>query len=191
MLKKTVTYTPFDFDETGNVQPVTEDLFFNLTQAECIELDMAAEGHLKERLERVGRGGTGRQIIETFKAIVMKAYGEKTDGGGFAKSEAISNAFAGTPAYDAFFTELIADPDFAALFVKKVIPENLGETLLNRPGVAKGPQPGIPGAPNREQRRAAERKKVPLKDLQGQSEELQPVNVGEETILSRPPHEPR
>lgn len=187
MLKHTVTYTPFDFDGTDQQEPVTEDLYFNLTQAEVIELDFAAEGHLKERLERIGRGGTGKQIIDTFKAIVLKSYGEKAENGGFAKSAELSAAFAGSPAYDAFFTDLIADTDFAALFVKKVIPDNLGETLVNHPG-RKGPQPGIPGGPNREARRAAERaeprQKVSLQDLQAKA-----VDVGDNSVLSRPPHE--
>ena len=118
MLKKTVTYENYD----GVM--VTEDLYFNLTRSEIMEMEYMTEGGYVDMLEKAGNKQDKPTMFKAIKDIVMKAYGEKSpDGKHFMKSEAISHAFSCTPAYDALFMELVTDADKSAKFFNAIIPE--------------------------------------------------------------------
>ena len=82
MLKKTIAYT----DYNGTTRK--EDFYFNLTQAEVTELEVSVEGGLVEMINRIVAAQNGKVIIETFKDIILRAYGEKSpDGRRFIKTE--------------------------------------------------------------------------------------------------------
>lgn len=118
MLKKTITYK--DFDDTDR----TEDFYFNLTQAEVLELEMGTTGGLSKQLETIIKTQDSKRIIETFKEIILKAYGEKSpDGRRFIKSEELSTAFSQTGAYSILFMELATKEDAAIAFVNGIIPQ--------------------------------------------------------------------
>lgn len=72
MLKKTIAYT----DYNGTTRK--EDFYFNLTQAEVTELEVSVEGGLVEMINRIVAAQNGKVIIETFKDIILRAYGEKS-----------------------------------------------------------------------------------------------------------------
>lgn len=117
MLKKTIKYT----DYNGNVRE--EDFYFNLTQAEVTELEVSVEGGLVEMITRIVAAQNGKQIIDTFKDIIMKAYGEKSpDGRRFIKNDEVRNNFAQTEAYNKLFMEMATDAKAAADFVNGIIP---------------------------------------------------------------------
>jgi len=119
MLKKTMTYTDFD-----GVQR-TEDFYFNLSKAEILEMEMGTAGGLGEMLKRIVAAKDTKKIINTFKDIVLKAYGEKTpDGKRFVKSKELSEAFSQTEAYSDLFMELATDGKAAADFVNGIIPQS-------------------------------------------------------------------
>ena len=69
MLKKTIAYT----DYNGTTRK--EDFYFNLTQAEVTELEVSVEGGLVEMINRIVAAQNGKVIIETFKDIILRAYG--------------------------------------------------------------------------------------------------------------------
>lgn len=118
MLKKTITYTDY------NGESRTEDFFFNLTKAECIELELSTEGGVQAMIERIIAEKDMKKLIEIFKELILRSYGEKTlDGKHFFKSAEISNAFACTEAYSELFMELASDADSAAKFVRGVVPD--------------------------------------------------------------------
>ena len=117
MLKKTMTYVDYD----GNQR--TEDFYFNLTKAEIMEMDLSASGGLDKMISRIVAEQNGAKIVEIFKEIILKAYGEKSlDGKRFVKSEDISTAFAQTEAYSDLFIELATNADKAAEFINGIVP---------------------------------------------------------------------
>lgn len=126
MLKKTITYTDYDDVER------TEDYYFNLSKAEIIMMDSSVVGGLKKRLEKIINGKDNVAIMEVFKDLIHRSYGEKSDDGKrFIKSEEISTAFEQTEAYSELVMELLSDPNNAASFVNGIFPKGLvGETDL-------------------------------------------------------------
>ena len=118
MLKKTISYTDYD----GNKR--TEDFYFNLTKAECMEMELGTTGGMQKMIEKIIAEQDNKKIVEVFKDIILKAYGEKSaDGKHFYKSADISAAFASTEAYSELFMELATDSDAASKFITGVIPE--------------------------------------------------------------------
>lgn len=118
MLKETITY--FDFD--GNER--TENFYFNLTKAECMEMELSTNGGLEKSIQRIIEAKDSAQIVETFKNIILKAFGEKSpDGKYFRKSPEISANFASTEAYSVLFMKLASSADEATRFVNGIIPQ--------------------------------------------------------------------
>lgn len=118
MLKKTMTYTDYD----GNKR--TEDFYFNLSKAEVSEMELGTEGGMAEMLKRIVAAQDRRKIIDIFKEIILKAYGEKSaDGKRFQKSSELSKAFSETEAYSDLFMELATDGQAAADFINGIVPQ--------------------------------------------------------------------
>lgn len=117
MLKKIITYTDYDGNER------TESFYFNLNEAELIEMELSAEGGLTQMIQKIVESKDGTRIIKVFKDLIFKAYGEKSpDGKRFVKSEELSKAFSYTEAYNKLFMELATDEKAAAEFVNGIIP---------------------------------------------------------------------
>lgn len=117
MIKKTLTYTDFNGVER------TEDFYFNLTKAELTEMELSQEGGLEALIHRIINAKDQRVIVSTFKNLVLKAYGEKSeDGRRFMKSPEITANFVATAAYSEIFMELATDENAASEFVNGVIP---------------------------------------------------------------------
>ena len=122
MLKKTVTYMDYNGVER------TEDFYFNLSKAEVTEMELSVEGGFSKMLEEIVKSNDNVRIIELFKEMVLKAYGEKSaDGRRFIKSKELSEAFSQTEAYSEIFMELALDEKAAAAFVNGIMPANLGK----------------------------------------------------------------
>ena len=117
MLKKTITYP----DYNGGSR--TEDFYFNLTQAEVTDMELSVDGGLVEMINRIVAAQDGKQIIATFKDIILRAYGEKSpDGKRFVKSQELRDAFSQTEAYSILFMELATNADAAAAFINGIVP---------------------------------------------------------------------
>ena len=122
MLKKTVTYVDYNGVER------TEDFYFNLSKAEVAEMELSVEGGFSKMLEEIVKSKDNVRIIELFKEMVLKAYGEKSaDGRRFVKSKELSEAFSQTEAYSEIFMELALDEKAAAAFVNGIMPANMGK----------------------------------------------------------------
>lgn len=125
MLKKTITYTDFNDVERS------EDFYFNLTQAEVMEMEMSTVGGLSEMIQRIIAAQDTPSIIKVFKDLVLKSYGEKSpDGKRFIKTPELAEAFSQTEAYSVLFMELATDADSAAAFVNGIIPKTNGKASL-------------------------------------------------------------
>lgn len=122
MLKKTVTYVDYNGVER------TEDFYFNLSKAEVTEMELSVEGGFSKMLEEIVKSNDNARILELFKEMVLKAYGEKSaDGRRFIKSKELAEAFSQTEAYSEIFMELALDEKAAAAFVNGIMPANLGK----------------------------------------------------------------
>lgn len=122
MLKKTITYN--DYNGTSR----TEDFYFNLSQAEVMEMEMGTAGGLAEMIKRIVAAQDAPSIIKVFKDLILKSYGEKSaDGKRFIKSEELAIAFSQTEAYSILFTELATDDKAAAAFVNGIVPAEMSK----------------------------------------------------------------
>lgn len=122
MLKKTITYTDYNGVER------TEDFYFNLSQAEIMEMELSTTGGLGEMIQKIIQSKDVPAIVKIFKELVLKAYGEKSaDGKRFIKSPELTQAFAQTEAYSNLFMELATDADAAGNFVNGIIPKDLAK----------------------------------------------------------------
>lgn len=120
MLKKTITCEDFNGVER------TEDYYFNLTEAECLEWEMGTEGGLVEMINKIIARKDSKALIEIFKDLVLKAYGEKSaDGRRFMKDDEIRKAFSQTNAYSIIFMELATNDIKAAEFVNGIVPRKV------------------------------------------------------------------
>jgi hypothetical protein len=118
MLKKTITYKDFDGNER------TEDFYFNLTKAEVMEMELGVTGGMTQMLQKIIEKQDSKQIIEIFKEIVLKSYGEKSpDGKRFVKNQELRDAFEQTNAYSELFMELATNADAATAFVNGILPK--------------------------------------------------------------------
>lgn len=117
MLKKTITYTDY------NGVDRTEDFYFNLTEAELLDMELGTAGTFTSMVNGIVNAKDMPSIIKIFKELLFKAYGKKSpDGRRFMKSEEISRDFAETPAYSQFYMELATNDELAAEFVNNVLP---------------------------------------------------------------------
>lgn len=120
MIKKTVKYVDYNGVER------VEDFYFNMTKAEVTEMEMSVEGGFSKMLEELIASKDNVRIVQLFKEMVLKSYGEKSpDGRRFVKSKEISEAFAQTEAYSEIFMELALNEEAAAAFVNGIMPANL------------------------------------------------------------------
>lgn len=120
MIKKTVTYIDYNGVER------TEDFYFNLSKAEVAEMELSVEGGFSKMLEKLIASKDNVQIVNIFKEMVLKAYGEKSpDGKRFIKSKELAEAFSQTEAYSEIFIELALNEEAAAAFVNGIMPANL------------------------------------------------------------------
>ena len=130
MLKRKMTYV----DYNGNER--TEDFYFNLTKAELTEMQLSESGGLTEFIQRIIDTQDTKKIIELFKDLILKAYGEKSlDGKRFIKSKELSDSFAQTEAYSDLFMELATDSKAAAAFVNGIIPSDLAKQVAENGGI--------------------------------------------------------
>lgn len=124
MLKKTLTYEDFN----GNQR--TEDYYFNLTKAELMEMQLSADGGLEATINKIIAAQNGKEIMELFKEIVLKAYGEKSlDGKTFDKSPEVKNRFLNSQAYSDIFMELATNTDEATKFFNGIIPKDIANEI--------------------------------------------------------------
>lgn len=122
MIKKTITFT----DYNGNEK--TKDYYFNLTKAEIAEMYFSESGSFVDYIRRIVESEDGKKIIEVYKELLLKSYGEKSlDGEYFMKSDEMRKKFACSEAYSKLFMELATDDKAAAEFINGVVPKSVAD----------------------------------------------------------------
>ena len=115
---ETITFTDFNGVER------TEDHYFNLTEAEAMEMEMSTNGGFSEMIKRIIAAQDTASLITIFKDLIRKSYGRKSlDGRKFEKSEEIFKDFEATEAYSILFMKLATDAKAATDFVNGIAPK--------------------------------------------------------------------
>lgn len=132
MFKKTVTYTDYDGVDR------TESFYFNLSEAEIVEMELGTEGGWRERMQRIIDSKDAPTIMREFKKLIMNSYGIKSDDGRrFIKSDDISRDFVQTEAYNQIFMELVTDAKAAAEFANGIAPSGKDKSRQDMVPVSK------------------------------------------------------
>lgn len=130
MIKWPITYVDFD----GNEQ--TEEYRFHLSKSELMEMNFSQSGGMDKMLKRIINTKDTQKLIEVFKDIILRAYGELSDDGKrFVKvkdGHKLSDDFAQTQAYDELFMLLATDDQKAAEFINGIIPKALADEMAAR-----------------------------------------------------------
>jgi hypothetical protein len=121
LIKKTLTYTNVD------EQQVTETAYFHLTKADLIEMEVSMEGGLQAQIQRVIDSENGAEIINIFKMLIRRSYGQRTEEGRFVRDPTKTEEFMSSEAYSELFMSLVTDAQAAAQFVNGLIPKGVEE----------------------------------------------------------------
>lgn len=118
MIKKTIKFT----DYNGNERE--EDFWFNINQAEAIEMQADAGGELEAFIKKIITEHDAKALVAYFKKLILLSYGRKSlDGRRFEKSKELSEEFSQTEAFPILFMELAQDSEKAAEFVNGILPK--------------------------------------------------------------------
>lgn len=128
MFKHVIEYTDYD----GNTR--SEELCFNLSAPEMLELQIHTPGGYAEKLERVANSNNPLEMLEMVMELVKRSYGKRSeDGTRFIKvgpdGRKLCEDFVETPAYEAFLFECISNEKLAANFVNNLIPQSTIDKL--------------------------------------------------------------
>ena len=124
MLKHTINYVDFN----GNNQ--SEEVYFNMTKSELIELYYSKDGGFEAWIEEMTQNNRASELLPAFKNIVISSYGRKSaDGKKFIKDPAEAEQFTYTAAFDELFFQIMSDADFASKFINGVVPANLQDAV--------------------------------------------------------------
>ena len=127
MFQKEVSYKDLF---TGESKKKT--LLFNLTKKEIMDYAASQETRdLSAYIAKIQEDEDKSKMYNLFNDLVLKAYGERTELGGFTKKDRygnpLANEFETTEAYSNFIVEMLEDPTGNSLneFFAKVIPAEM------------------------------------------------------------------
>ena len=123
MYNYNITYTDFDGNEK------TEKLYFHLTKADMLKLDIAKSGKLKDILEAIVADGDEAGMLYWFDKIIATAYGQRTPEGVFVKDQEKTKAFLASEAYSEFFIKLITQEIPANEFILGILPNEVANQV--------------------------------------------------------------
>lgn len=137
MLKETVTYkNPFTGEE------VVEDLYFNLSKAELIDILLHEEEYLEE-LKKIDEKAEIKEVLITVKDLIRRSYGVK-EGDSFVKGAGLFERFSSTESYSTFLYDLFIHPEKLVNFMEKILPEELLVLAKQEMEGRKMPQDHLP-----------------------------------------------
>lgn len=184
MLKQTITVTDFNGNER------TEDLYFNLTEAELVDIQNASDRGIQEDLKEAIAAKDLRKMLDFIKMLVVRSYGEKSsDGKHFRKSDQIREDFINSAFYSDLLLHLFEDEGTRAeKFITGLMPKDLVERAAAK---TRGEAPAgyKPDARELSARHMAE-KNIPAPQFQGNFEEAAPIGGSTQVQFQAPvpPH---
>lgn len=131
MLKQPITFKDFNGVER------TEDVYFNLTEAELVDWSADSEDGIQKDMQDAVAAKDMRKLLDFIKTLIFKAYGERDkDGIHFHKSEEISRRFQNSAMYSPLLLALFADEgDTVTKFINGLMPADLVKRAMAQAGV--------------------------------------------------------
>lgn len=127
MLVKRINYVDYNGTERS------ENFYFNLSKSEITEMEIGTTGGMSAMLQKIVDEQDNKKIVEIFKDMILRSYGEKSaDGRRFIKSAELSEAFSQTEAYSNLYMELASNSDAAAAFMNAIIPNEQNGKPVNK-----------------------------------------------------------
>ena len=128
MYAKKIKFTDFN----GNEREQT--FYFNLTKTELTEMQLSHDGGLQAYIQKIVDSQKTSEIMEVFKNLILKAYGEKSDDGmRFIKKDPVrgklADEFEQTDAYSELFMELAQDDKAASEFINGILPASVQQEV--------------------------------------------------------------
>lgn len=124
MFKEKVKYTDFDGEEQERT------LYFHLSKPELAKLNLSSSGGLDKFVNKIIETRDGEQLINLFEKIIQMSYGEKSlDGQRFIKDPEATKAFTESPAYEVMYMKLASDADYAAKFIRGIVPPDVAAQM--------------------------------------------------------------
>lgn len=105
-----------------------ESIFFHLDEHDVLEMQLSQKGGFAEWIERVQAKKDGDEMMKMFDIFLEKSYGVLSDDGTrFIRNPEVFADFKASPMYSDIFMKLCTDEQWAATFVKNVLPKELLE----------------------------------------------------------------
>ncbi len=122
-----------------NGQNRVDQLYFNLSQAELMEMELSTQAGVEEMIRMMIATNDNAKIVQTFKDLILKSYGIKSeDGRRFIKSQELREAFEQSEAYSEFFMAMLANEDgLQTRFINGVINGTNVPTMDEKEAIAK------------------------------------------------------
>ena len=122
MYKTSVTFDNFEGEK------VTKDLYFNLTKAEIMKLQLSYKQGFDKYVDEIIHPLDGepdpQKIMDLFEMLILKSYGVRTEDG-FIKSPEKAQAFVTTEAYSELFMKLLSDEKAQTDFFMGIMPRDI------------------------------------------------------------------
>jgi hypothetical protein len=114
---------------------VTEELYFHISKADLIEMEMEEHKNtyvkdgetligMQAKLQKMIDSEDGKAIMEELKDMILRSYGKK-EGDRFIKTQALREEFAASEAFSQLLWELCTDATAASEFINGIVPGNL------------------------------------------------------------------
>lgn len=127
MIKKTIKFRDF------NGEPASEDLYFHLTKAEVLELELSEREGWEASMNKLIESENTQEILKTFKDILKKAYGLRSeDGTRFIKSDQISEEWSQRESFSELIWQFFLQPESAGVFFGELQPKGLDDAPERR-----------------------------------------------------------
>lgn len=124
MYKETVKYIDYNGVER------TEDVYFNLSKAELMEMQLSTAGGFDTMINKLIKAQDQPTLVKVFKDIILRSYGVPSpDGRRFIKTKELAEEFTQTEAYSDLYMKFITDSEAAAKFINGIMPKSLIEKM--------------------------------------------------------------
>jgi len=186
MLKQTISYT--DFNGTDR----TEDLYFNLTEFELVEIQTESVNGIQEDMKQAVADKDLRRLLDFIKMLVHKSYGIKSaDGRHFEKSPEILQKFVNSALYSDLLLHLFQEEGARAeKFITGLMPKDLlARAIAQSQGDGSVPSTYKPDAREMNARFLAEQN-IPSPTFEGTFNEGAPIGSAPAVEFQAPPPAP-
>lgn len=149
MIRKEILFEDFDGGEAS------ETHYFHISKSEFVELNLTTDGGIEAKFAKLVADKDAAGILKMFKDIIDLSYGRRDPENPrrFDKSPEILAAFKSSPAWDALYTELMANEGSAIEFITGVLPKSMSSDPKMVTAIAKAysetdGQPAVVPDPN-------------------------------------------